>query len=64
MAGAVKDVGAGKCHKERREGEGMPVGVGLARGEVPVDLLFTGSCNHAARVVANKTQSKRCVRDI
>lgn len=66
MAGAVENVRAGECHKERRESVVMTVGVGLVSGKIPADLLFRGSCNNASRtrVVEEKTERKRRVRDV
>lgn len=45
--------------------------VGLASGRIPAEVLFRGNCNNPGtvvtartRLVAEKTERKRCVRDV
>lgn len=61
---AVESFGAGEC-QERRE----TVDVGLASGRIPAEVFGGSGSNPAAvmtarsRLVAEKTERTRCVRD-
>ena len=68
---AVESFGAGKCQQERREGVETLVEVGWARGRIPAAVLFRRDCSNPGtvmvartRLVAKKTERKRCVRNI